>query len=144
MLTKFSITIDQKNIATQIACLLNNGGQLIQCMTPQIILSNSISYIIELEGDVVIGVVGIEKKTNRVSEIKHLCVLQDKRKHGLGLKLLRCAIVSANTEIVYGNVDIENIANIKNNLKLRMLPVCRHSSRNRTIITFARRLSSGH
>lgn len=140
-MSKFNIALNQTEIASQIADLLNSGRQLMRQMTSRIILCSNISYIIELEGDKVVGVIGIEKKTDRVSELKHLCVHPDKRRQGLGLKLLKCAMNSAGTEIVYGNVSIDNTTNIRNNLRLGMMPVCRHASRQKTIITFTRRMS---
>jgi ribosomal protein S18 acetylase RimI-like enzyme len=91
-------------------------------------------------GDKVAGVIGLELK-GKSTEIKHLCVHPDFRNKGIGLKLLQKAMSYATTDIVYGCVRSDNLVNIRNNIRIGMMPICKHKGRNgRTILIFARRI----
>ena len=141
-MSKFSLTIDAQNIAGQIANLLNSGGQLWAYMHPQGILASSVRYIIELDGVKVVGVIGLEQQRPNVTEMKHLCVHPDYRRKGLGHKLLEKGLASAKTEFIYGAVRSDNHTNIRNNLRIGMIPIGKkRGSRGCHIIIFARRKS---
>jgi ribosomal protein S18 acetylase RimI-like enzyme len=141
-MAKFLLTIDAQSISGQIAKLLNSGGQLWAYMYPMGILNNRVQYIIELDGDIVTGVVGLEQQRPNVSEIKHLCVHPDYRCRGLGRKLLEIGLKAAQTEFVYGAVRSDNHTNIRNNLRIGMVPVGKKRGRGCHVIIFARRTNS--
>jgi len=141
-MTKFLLTIDAQNIAGQIAKLLNSGGQLWAYMHPMGILTNSVQYIIELDGGVIAGVVGLEQQRPNVTEMKHLCVHPDHRRRGLGRKLLEMGLRAAKTEFVYGAVRNDNHTNIRNNLRIGMVPIGKKRGRGCHVIIFARRANS--
>jgi len=139
-LSNIILTVNASNIAAQIAMLLNLGGQLAYSQTEQSVRYGHITYIIEMYGDQVAGVIGLEKK-GKITELKHLCVHPSFRNKGIGIKLLKKGIENAKTNIVYGAVRSDNITNIKNNLRIGMRPICKHRGRrNATIIIFARRI----
>lgn len=139
-MSKFMLTIDSMGLARQISALINSSGQLRMRLTPHTVLSNAVHYIVELAGERVIGVVGIEAVRHNVSEIKHLCVDLQFRGHRLGQKLLRKAIAAASTRFVYGLVRSDNAVNIHNNLVLGMSPIGKTNVNNRPyyMIVFAK------
>lgn len=146
-MSKFVLTVTNRNIAAQIASLLNQGRQLCYVQTDASILNGDTRYVVELCGEQVIGVIGLEQKTPQVTELKHLCVHPDYRRRGLGLKLLKKGVEYSTTEFVYGAVREDNVSNISNNFRAGFKPVAKHKSRGRYIIIFARRRkinSHGH
>lgn len=139
-MNKFQLTLGMQDVALQVADLINNGRQLYVHLTPASITNNSIRYVIELQGQTVVGVVGLEQQRDKVTEIKHLVVHPSYRHQGLGKKLLQKAIEAATTEFVYGMVRSDNLTNIRNNLRVGMKPVGKsRPRRGHRIIVFARR-----
>jgi len=142
-MSKFHLTTSAINIAHQIALLLNSGGQLLAYMSADAILRNHIKYIIEMDSDIVIGVIGLEV-FGRVTEMKHLCVHPDYRRRGLGKKLLEKGIATATTEFIYGAVRSDNDTNLRNNIRVGMKPIGKKKGRGCYIIIFARRKHISH
>lgn len=136
---KYLITIDENNLASQIASLINLGGQLKFLMSRDSIRLSPISYLVELHKDKVIGTIGLEECNPRVTELKHLCVHPEYRRQGLGKKLLEKGAQAAKTEFVFGIVRSDNLVNIRNNLRIGMVPIGKKSKRNYSLIIFARR-----
>jgi ribosomal protein S18 acetylase RimI-like enzyme len=139
IMATFSITLSQDELAEQIANLLNIGNQLAYFVSPEKIKTSSIEYIVELDRNKVVGVIGVEKKNKYVTELKHLCVDPNYRGQHIGKKLLSLGVNQAKTKIVYGTVREDNKVNINNNLSVGLEPVARYSGRNCYIIIFARR-----
>ena len=138
-MSKFILTVDAKNLAGQIASLVNAGGQLKFLMSKDSILYNNIRYLIELHKDKLIGTVGLEKCNPHVTEIKHLCVHPKYRRQGLGKKLLERGVQASLTDTVFGVVRSDNAVNIRNNLRIGMIPIGKRTKRTYSIIVFARR-----
>jgi GNAT superfamily N-acetyltransferase len=139
-MSKFQLTLGMQEVAAQIANLINSGRQLYVRLTPASIISNSIRYIIELQGQMVVGVIGLDQVRDNVTEIKHLVVHPSHRNHGLGRKLLSKAVEAATTEFVYGMVRSDNLTNIRNNLRVGMRPIGKtRPHRGHRVIIFARR-----
>lgn len=82
---------------------------------------------------------GMEKKNNLVTEMKHLCVHHNYRKLGLGRKLLEFGIKHVETSHIYGCVRSDNLSNIRNNFRVGMKLVAKYRSRNRYILVFLRK-----
>ena len=138
-MSKFMLTSTNRAVAAQVGSLLNLGGQLLYGQTEWSVLANNTTYVIEMAGEQVAGVIGLEVKTQQVTELKHLCVHPDYRRKGLGLKLLRKGTEYATTEFVYGAVRSDNVGNIKNNFRAGFKPVAKHRGRGCDIIIFAGR-----
>ena len=138
-MNKFSLTIDTNDVASQIANLINSGKQLWYYLTAFSILNGPVQFLIEVDKDKIIGVIGLEQKNNYVTELKYLCVHPDYRRCGLGEKLLRFGTNFAPTKFVYGAVRSDNYANIRNNFKCNMKPIGKYKGRRCNIIIFARR-----
>lgn len=122
-MSKFQLTASAISLATQIADLINSGRQLYVHLVPSSILASKIQYIIELDGEKVVGAVGLDQKSSRVTEIKHLVVHPQYRRRGIGKKLLERAITAAQTDFVYGYVREDNLTNIRNNFRVGMRPM---------------------
>jgi len=135
-LSKFLLTLSPQNLAGQIASLINAGGQLRLNLAVHHILRSQTEYIVELDGQKVIGVIGVHKVSPQATELRHLCVRPEYRGRGLGRKLLEKGIENTKTEIVYGLVRRDNKVNMRNNLRVGMIPVAKVQNR---LIVFARR-----
>jgi len=141
-MSKFLLTVDADSLATQIANLINSGHQLKFFLAQESIKYSPVRYLIELHKDKVIGTIGLEQCNSRVTELKHLCVHPDYRRQGIGLKLLEKGAKSSLTEFVFGAVRSDNLVNIRNNLRIGMVPIGKKSKRGYSIIIFARRRDS--
>lgn len=135
-MSKFLLTMSPQNLAGQVAALINAGGQLRCNLSVHHILRSRTIYIVELDGQKVIGVVGLQTISPKAAELKHLCVKPEYRNRGIGRRLLEKGIESANTEMVYGIVRRDNEVNLRNNLRVGMIPVAKVQNR---LIVFARR-----
>ena len=133
------LTVSAPDLAQQVADLLNKGRQLIAYQNGQSILLNNMQYIVQLDGDIVTGVMGLEQQGQKVTEMKHLCVHPAYRRRGIGKKLLELGIKAAKTQYVYGAVRSDNHTNIRNNLRVGMRPIGKKIGRGCYIIIFARR-----
>jgi ribosomal protein S18 acetylase RimI-like enzyme len=138
-MNKFNLTVGANNIASQIADLINSGKQIWYHLTAFSILNRSVKFLIEMDRDKIIGVIGLEQKNSYVTELKYLCVHSNYRKCGLGEKLLRLGINSALTEFVYGTVRSDNRASTRNSFRCGMKPIGKYKGRGCNIIIFARR-----
>jgi len=138
-MSKFLLTVDAKSLVAQVTSLINSGHQLKFYLTQESIRYSPIRYLIELHKDRVIGTIGIEQCNPKVTELKHLCVHPDYRRQGLGRKLLEKGVQAAPTEFVFGTVRSDNPVNIRNNLRIGMIPIGKKSKRSYSIIIFARR-----
>lgn len=135
-MSKFLLTLSPQNLAGQIASLINDGGQLRLHLSVHHILRSQTEYIVELDGQKVIGVIGLHKTGPRATELRHLCVRPEYRSRGLGRRLLEKGIENTKTEMVYGIVRRDNKVNVRNNLRVGMTPVAKVQNR---LIVFARR-----
>jgi len=142
-MSKFHLATSARSIAHQIATLLNSGEQLWAYMDAYKVLRNPVTYVIEMDSDVVIGVIGLEG-FGRVTEMKHLCVHPNYRRRGLGKKLLEKGIEATTTEFVYGAVRSDNDTNLRNNIRVGMKPIGKKKGRGCYIIIFARRKHTSH
>lgn len=143
-MSKFSLTVDAMGLARQIASMITSSGQLRMRLTPHMVLNSSVKYLIELMGDLIVGVVGYDVVRENVSEIKHLCVHPSYRGRGIGKRMLSKAIAAAPTEYVYEMVRSTNSVNINNSLRLGMHPIGKkRASGNYHLIVFAKKKTLG-
>lgn len=139
-MSKFNLTIDADSIASQIADLINSGKQIWYYLAGYSILNSPVQFLIELDREKVVAVIGLEKKNESVTELKYLCVHPDYRRQGLGRKMLDLGVKGATTRYVYGTVRATNEVNVRNNFRVGMKAVGKYrGSHNCPIIVFARR-----
>lgn len=101
-------------LAAQVATLLNKHNKLYYFVTPKRVLKGKVDYLVELLGDIVIGVIGLRYEYRSESiEICHLCVHPAARGQGLAKKLISRAIEIAPRERLWCHVREENVASIK-------------------------------
>jgi ribosomal protein S18 acetylase RimI-like enzyme len=84
-----------KDIAIQIAALINFQNQLAVQYTPQTILDHANDYLWEMKAERVIGVIRLKKVQWYQAEISHLSVHETAKRSGIGTKLLKDAEVRA-------------------------------------------------
>lgn len=130
------MTIGPQILASQIASLINYGGQLRYSLAVHHILRSRITYLVEMDRQKVIGTIGLELVRSDTTELKHLAVDPAYRGQGIGKRLLERGIASAETPFVYGLVRKTNKVNIRNNLRVGMTPIGKVHNR---LIIFARR-----
>jgi GNAT superfamily N-acetyltransferase len=138
-MNKFILSVGPQEVATGVSKLINQGGQFGYQLTPTGITKNPISYMIELDGGKIIGVIGLERVHPKVTELKHLSVDPGYRRKGIGKRLLEKAIKYSPTEFIYGMVRADNATNIRNNLRVGMTPIGKKRGRHGYLICFARR-----
>lgn len=120
-MSKFNICIEEFNVATQIAELLNRHNMLKTHYNPQKILNNNVKYIIEYGGynertrdghRKVIGCVGLTTLLPEVTLIKHLCVDTFYRRKGVAKHLLISALRIVQSRYVQMNVRSDNLPSL--------------------------------
>lgn len=108
----FYRSIDAREIAFQLAGLLNTYNGLARKRYAVDILNSQTNYIVETHGKLVIGAVGIHKLSFHISEIKHLSVHEKWRGKNIGRFLLKRALALAETPFVYATIREDNSPSI--------------------------------
>lgn len=117
-MSKFVINLDQNSISNQIASLINSNNKLKQHYTPSLVMSNAVTYCLELGGynerfsdkkRLITGVVGCSLLSREVTLIRHLCVHDQYRNRGLATSLLKQAIANCSTKIIQIRVRNDNV-----------------------------------
>ena len=108
----FYRSIDVREIALQLAGLLNTYNGLARKRYAIDVLNSQTNYIVETHGKLVIGAVGIRKLSFHISEIKHLSVHEKWRGKNIGRFLLKRAIALVETPFVYATIREDNSPSI--------------------------------
>jgi N-acetylglutamate synthase-like GNAT family acetyltransferase len=108
-MTAFSRAITDREVATQVASLINFNNRLNTIYTSEMILQSSINYIIESVGNTVIACIKIERQSYNITELKHLVVTPTSRGLGLGKTLVKSAMNRVTTPIMYAMIRHDNI-----------------------------------
>ena len=108
----FYRSIDAREIALQLAGLLNTYNGLARKRYAVDVLNSQTNYIVETHGKLVIGAVGIRKLSFHISEIKHLSVHEKWRGKNIGRFLLKRAIALVETPFVYATIREDNSPSI--------------------------------
>jgi len=109
----FLRALSDREIATQVAVLLNQNNQLQSKKSARDILRTKTNYITELHGKLVLGVAGIEKLNYTFTEIKHLCVREDWRRKHIGRFLVERAMNFCDTPMLYVSIRKDNKASLE-------------------------------
>lgn len=104
----------QRELAAQVAALLNAHNRLHYHVTIKRVLYGKVDYLLELVGDLVVGCIGLryEKRSDSV-EICHLCVLEVARRQGVAKRLIQRAIEMSPKDRMWCHIREENLASIK-------------------------------
>jgi N-acetylglutamate synthase-like GNAT family acetyltransferase len=105
----FKRSIEDHEIASQVAGLLNKYNGLNTSYTLSHILDTQNDYIVETFGTIVIGCIKIERQSYNISELKHLVVLPEMRRKGIAVSLIKIGIIKAQSPIIYAMIRDDNI-----------------------------------
>lgn len=106
---KFSISLSAYDISAQIAVLLNTNNRLTRIHTPETILHSGAEYFIELNGNIIVGCVGLIRR-EPMDKIVHLSVHKQYQHQGVGKKLLNTVLTNSNHDILYMTVREDNFS----------------------------------
>ena len=111
-MAEFYVTLSQREIAKQIANLLNRYNRLYTYHTEYSIMSSAANYFVEIAEDKVVGCAALLKEYPELSKSYHTSVLPEYRRKGLGAKLLLTSINNCDTPYVYGTIREDNTASL--------------------------------
>jgi N-acetylglutamate synthase-like GNAT family acetyltransferase len=100
----FKRIISDREIATQTANLINRYNQQGTYYGEQYVLTHKDEYIIESFGDLVVGVIRIDKQGEIRTELRSLAVRQEFWGNGLAKKLINRAAEEIATPIIYARI----------------------------------------
>lgn len=100
-------------IAKQIASLINVHNGLSLKRRSVDIIESRINYVVETHGKLVIGAVGIDRISFAFSEIKHLVVLPEWRRKGVGKFVTKQALDLVETPLIYCTIREDNGASVR-------------------------------
>ncbi len=110
--------ISQAMLATQIASLVNNHNQLRYTLSAGRVLNGPIIYMVELDGETIMGCVGLKKLRMRTFwELCHLCVHPKYRGLRLAPKLVEAAYKRIPTGNAWATIREDNIPSIRTFLR---------------------------
>lgn len=138
-MSKFRLIINESDLSSQIADLLNAHNNLSVTHTGPSISISSINYIVE-QGIVdnklvVVGCVGLLSTAQDTTLIKHLCVEQNKRGVGMATKLLSTALNSITTNFAHMDIRSDNYPSLSLAEKLGFLIITQRQKVGYNVVT---------
>jgi predicted GNAT family acetyltransferase len=125
--------------------LVNKHNKLYKRYTKnKILYSPNTCYFVEIVHNTVVGCVGMAKRNDKLTEIKHVCVEPIYRKRGIAKKIVNLAIASSKTEFVYMTIRHDNTASLAMAKSLGFMPVKHHWSVDHYVITMGRATNYGN
>ena len=138
-MAEFYVSLTQREMASQIAALVNIHNKLYKRHTERSIYKEKGDYFVEVVGNRVVGCVGLSRRDTNLTEVKHVCVHPDFRLRGIGKRLVNLAIANCETDYVYMTVREDNIPSLKMAQSLCFVPVKKHWNIDHSVITVGRR-----
>lgn len=138
-MAEFYVSLSQREMAIQIATLVNVHNKLYKRHTERTIFKDKADYFVEIVIDQVVGCVGLSQRDTNLSEIKHVCVHPHFRQRGIGKKLVNLAIANCKTDYVYMTIREDNIPSLKMAQSLGFVPVKKHWNVDHFVVTVGRR-----
>jgi ribosomal protein S18 acetylase RimI-like enzyme len=135
----FFVSLSTREMARQIALLVNMHNRLYKKHTENTILKDNADYFVEVIQSNVIGCAGLVKKDTDLCEIKHVCVHPEFRKRGIGKKLVTLAIANCPTNLIYMTIREDNVASLAMAKSLGFVQVRKHWNVDHFVITVGRR-----
>ena len=108
----FYFGITHRDIAEQVAELVNFYNQLSLKRTGADVIGGAIDYVVETHGKHVIAACGLEKQSYTLTEMKHLVVREGWRGKGVGKFVAKRALSICDTPLVYSTVREDNIPSL--------------------------------
>lgn len=138
-MAEFYVSLSQKEMARQIAALINLHNKLYKRHTERTIYRDKADYFVEVVGNMIVGCAGLSRRDTNLSEVRHVCVHPDFRQRGIGKKLVNLAIANCKTDYVYMTIREDNIPSLKMAQSLGFVLVKKHWSVDHHVITVGRR-----
>jgi ribosomal protein S18 acetylase RimI-like enzyme len=143
-MSKFRLIINELDISSQIANLLNVHNNLSITHTGPSIAINNIKYIVE-QGIVdntlvIVGCVGLLLTTEDTTLIKHLCVHQNKRNMGIATRLMNTALGSITTSFAHMNIRSNNYPSLSLAEKLGFLIITQRQKVGYNVVTVGKKV----
>lgn len=102
------------SVETQIAQMLNSYSDLTVQYDSSMIRNSSIRHLyLSTKDGIIVGVVGVQRLSPHISEIKHLVVPPVLRRHGLAKRLMKMAFKETTTPTVMTTIRAENTPSIR-------------------------------
>ncbi len=111
-MSKFYVSLSRGEMASQIASLINKYNKLYKKHNRYTVLNNGMNYFVEVVHCTVVGCSGTIKRSNQITEIKHVCTNPAYRQRGIAKKLVNISIANCDTEFVYISVREDNVASL--------------------------------
>ena len=143
-MSEFYISITNKEMATQIASLLNSYNHLYKQHDTYTILNSNTRYFVELLSSPaidkrVVGCVGLRQDYPTLTNIKHVCVEPMYRRFGVARKLIKMAVENSPTDLVYMTIREDNKPSLYLSKSLGFVFVKKEFNKDHFVITVARR-----
>jgi RimJ/RimL family protein N-acetyltransferase len=138
--------VDQAKLAAQVASLVNKHNNLQYRLTTNRVLNGPVAYLVELDGDIVMGCVGLKKLRRKGwYEICHLCVDPAYRGKRLARVLVEAAYSKIPTGKAWCTIVEHNIPSIRTflNCGFEMLQKYRNNARGYWVVVMTRERESG-
>lgn len=135
---KIVSVLKQDEIVGQICGLINRYNGWARRFTSAHLRATGATYVIELVGNLVVGVGGLKRLDNTQSEFMHLCVRPEFRRLGVASRLSKRRLELLNTPIAMSHIRSNNIPSIRNSLKTGFFPVKMDPKEGYSLLTFAR------
>lgn len=138
-MAEFYVALSTIEMANQIADMLNTHNQLLSKYTGQSLLVSPGKYFVQVEGDRVVGCVGLQPEPPQLTKLFHACVLPEKRKQGIAKKLMELTISHCKTPYVYGTIREDNKASLTMVAALGFVHAKKEWQKDHYVITVGRR-----
>lgn len=135
---KIVSTLTKSKIVEQVCELVNKYNGWARRFTPARLRATDTVYVVEIIGDIVIGVGGMKKLNNVQTEFMHLCVKPEFRRLGIASTLSRRRLEILETPVAISHIRSDNIPSVKNSLKSGFVPIKADPRRGYSLLTFAR------
>lgn len=138
-MAEFYTTLNNNDIAKQIADMVNRYNKWCISFTEQSVLRCPTRYFVEIVYNKIVGCAGINRESPSTSKLIHICTLPEYRGMGIAKKLSECAIASTDTEYIYMTIREDNIPSIRLANALRFQYFRKHRFMDHFTLSFGRK-----
>lgn len=139
-MANFFVSLTSREIACQIAFLINKYNNLYIVHNWFTVNSSAIDYFVEIIENRIIGCAGILRETGNWSVIKHISVIPEFRNKGVANKLINLAIQHCKTDYVYMTIREDNLASLNMANKTGFTRLRREWSKDHYIVVVGRKV----
>ena len=130
--------LPNRDIATQIAGLINDYNGLSAKRNGTAILQAQTDYVVETHGKLVLAAVGLNRDSYTLTEMKHLVVRPEWRKKGVAQFVAKRALALVDTPMVYATIREGNIASLRLFEKLGFVNSSEYPTKDHKVVLMTR------